>query len=142
MKLLVSACLLGMHCRYDGGGKLCPEILALGEKHQLLPLCPELMGGLPIPRPPAERQGERIVDRLGRDVTGEFQQGAQQVLRLARLWGAEAAVLKERSPSCGKDEIYDDSFQGRLVPGQGILARYLREAGLPVYGETEIGRLL
>ena len=142
MKLLVSACLLGMHCRYDGGGKLCPEILALGEKHQLLPLCPELMGGLPIPRPPAERQGERIVDRLGRDVTGEFQQGAQQVLRLARLWGAEAAVLKERSPSCGKDEIYDGSFQGRLVPGQGILARYLREAGLPVYGETEIGRLL
>lgn len=142
MKLLVSACLLGMHCRYDGGGKLCPEILALGEKHQLLPLCPELMGGLPIPRPPAERQGERIVDRLGRDVTGEFQQGAQQVLRLARLWGAEAAVLKERSPSCGKDEIYDGSFQGRLVPGQGILARYLREAGLPVYGETEIGRML
>ena len=142
MKLLVSACLLGMHCRYDGRGKLCPGILALGEKHQLLPLCPELMGGLPIPRPPAEQQGERIVNCRGRDVTGDFRQGAQQVLRLARLWGAEAAVLKERSPSCGKDEIYDGSFQGRLVPGQGILARYLREAGLPVYGETEIGRLL
>lgn len=142
MRLLVSACLLGVPCRYDGKPKPHPLIDALSERHHLIPVCPEQLGGLPTPRPPAERRGERVVNREGRDVTEAYRRGAEAVLLLCRRLRCEGAVLKERSPSCGKGEIYDGSFSGRLVPGEGVTAALLRTRGIPVYGESEMGELL
>ena len=101
MNILVSACLLGTPCRYNGKGVLAPEVRALMEEHHLIPVCPEILGGLATPRTPAERKGDRVVTKDGADVTKAYERGAKEVLRLARLFGCQAAVLKERSPSCG-----------------------------------------
>ncbi len=142
--LLVSACLLGFACKYSGGSNALPEetLAALRERYRLIPVCPECAGGLPVPRTSAERQGRWVTDRDGRDVTAQFEKGALVALRLARLFGCGEALLKERSPSCGSGEIYDGSFRGRLVPGYGTAAELLREAGIAVYGESAIAKLL
>lgn len=142
--LLVSACLLGFACKYSGGSNALPEetLTALRERYRLIPVCPECAGGLPVPRTSAERQGRWVTDRDGRDVTAQFEKGALVALRLARLFGCGEALLKERSPSCGSGEIYDGSFRGRLVPGYGTAAELLREAGIAVYGESAIAKLL
>ncbi len=137
MRLLVSACLLGCACRYDGGSKPCEAALRLAEKHELFPVCPEQLGGLPTPRPPAEIRGERVVSREGADVTAAYQKGAEEALRLCRLLRADGAVLKARSPSCGKGQVYDGSFSGALAPGDGIAARLLQAHGIPVWTEHE-----
>ena len=141
MNILVSACLLGLPCRYDGRPKPREEVLALGEKHVLIPVCPEQLGGLPTPRPPAEWQGERIVNRAGEDVTAQYLRGGEEAVNLARTLGCEAAVLKERSPACGCLEIYDGSFSGVLKPGKGSAAAALEAAGIPVFGESELDML-
>ena len=143
-KLLVSACLLGFNCKYSGGNNALPaETLAqLRERYRLIPVCPECAGGLPVPRTPAERQGRWVMTRDGRDVTAAYEKGALIALRLARLYGCEAALLKERSPSCGSGAIYDGSFTGRLVPGYGAAAELLREMEIPVIGETKAEELL
>ena len=141
MTILVSACLLGIRCRYDGQSKPNAGVLALGEKHTLIPCCPEQLGGLPTPRSPSEWQGDRIVNRAGEDVTAQYLRGGGEAVKLARTLGCEAAVLKERSPACGSREIYDGSFSGVLIPGEGSAARALRAAGIPVYGESELDRL-
>ena len=138
MRILISACLLGASCRYDGRSKPHPEVLKLAERHQLVPLCPEQLGGLPTPRMPSERQGERVVTADGTDVTEQYQRGAEEALRLCRLLGCDVAVLKERSPSCGKERIYDGTFSGTLADGWGVTAELLRQNGIPVYGESEI----
>ena len=138
MRILISACLLGASCRYDGRSKPHPEVLKLAERHQLVPLCPEQLGGLPTPRMPSERQGERVVTADGTDVTEQYQRGAEEALRLCRLLGCDVAVLKERSPSCGKERIYDGTFSGTLADGWGVTAELLRQNGVPVYGESEI----
>ena len=142
--LLVSACLLGFACKYSGGSNALPEetLTALRERYRLIPVCPECAGGLPVPRTSAERQGRWVTDRDGRDVTAQFEKGALVALRLARLFGCGEALLKERSPSCGSGEIYDGSFRGRLVPGYGTAAELLKEAGIAVYGESAIAKLL
>ena len=142
--LLVSACLLGYACKYSGGSNALPaETLAkLREQYRLIPVCPEVAGGLPVPRTPAERQGRWVVTRDGRDVTAQYEKGALIALRLARMYGCEAALLKERSPSCGSGEVYDGSFTGRLVPGDGSAAELLREMGISVIGETRAEELL
>ena len=141
MRILVSACLLGCACRYDGASKPREEIIALQERHELIPVCPEQLGGLPTPRPPAERQGDRVVTREGRDVTAQYRKGAEEALQLCRLLDCGCALLKERSPSCGCNGIYDGSFSGRLTPGQGVTAELLTRAGIRVYGESEAGEL-
>jgi len=141
MTILVSACLLGLRCRYDGASKPCPEVLALREKHVLIPCCPEQLGGLPTPRAPSEWQGERIANRDGQDVTDEYIRGAQEAVTLARVTGCRLAILKERSPACGNREIYDGSFHGRLIPGSGSAADALKTAGVPVLGESELKQL-
>lgn len=138
MTILVSACLLGVSCRYDGKSKPHPDVLRLKEKHTLIPVCGEIMGGLPTPRTPAERQGERVVTKDGRDVIVAYQRGAEEVLRLAKLYGAAVAVLKERSPSCGSGVIYDGTFTGTLTDGYGVTAQLLRDNGIRVIGESEI----
>lgn len=140
--ILISACLLGVRCRYDGGSKPQEPILRLMEKYTLIPVCPEQLGGLPTPRPPAERIGEQVRTREGRDVTAAYQRGAEEVLRLARRFGCKKALLKERSPSCGHGKIYDGSFSGILVPGSGVAAQWLAAHGLEIFGESQWEALL
>ena len=141
MTLLVSACLLGWPCRYDGRCKGRAEVERLRTRHTLIPFCPEIYGGLPTPRPPAERRGDRVVNDRGQDVTAAYERGAREALRLVRHFGCAAAVLKARSPSCGKGEIYDGSFSRTLIPGSGVTASLLLENGVPVYTEDEIEEL-
>jgi uncharacterized protein YbbK (DUF523 family) len=133
--ILVSACLIGVRCRYDGESKPDPRVIALAKTAALVPVCPEQLAGLPTPRPRHERRGGRIVSELGVDETDAFEHGAQQALLIARLCGASQAVLKARSPSCGVDNIYDGSFCGVLVTGDGVLAALLRDAGIGVTTE-------
>ena len=141
--ILVSACLLGTPCRYDGSGKADARLLKLGAKRQLIPVCPELLGGLPTPRPPAERVGARILDKDGADVTAAFLRGAQETLRLARLLGCKTAILKARSPSCGAGQIYDGTFSGRLIAGHGVTAALLMQNGITVFTEeSDLSHLL
>ena len=141
MKILISACLLGACCRYDGASKAHPLAAALAERHTLVPVCPEQLGGLPTPRPPAERRGGRVVTRSG-DVTEQYLRGAEETLKLCKLLGCEAAVLKERSPSCGRGQVYDGTFSGTLTAGDGVTAELLAAHGIPVYGESQIEKLL
>ena len=136
MRLLISACLLGSCCRYDGASKAHLLAAALAERHTLVPVCPEQLGGLPTPRPPAERRGDRVVTKTGADVTEVYCRGAEETLRLCRLLGCQAAVLKERSPSCGYGEIYDGTHSGTLTVGDGMTAALLAAGGIPVYGES------
>ena len=140
--LLISACLLGVQCRYDGGSKPVMPTVALMEQYHLIPICPEQLGGLPTPREPSERRADTVVSRSGADVTAQFRRGAEQALHLARIFGCKKAVLKERSPSCGAGEIYDGSFTGARVPGDGVTAQLLKANGIAVFGESEIETLL
>ena len=142
MKILVSACLLGVRCRYDGKSKPHPAVERLMEQHTLIPVCGEILGGLPTPRVGAERQGARVVTADGRDVTAAYRRGAEEVLRLAERYGCTAAILKERSPSCGHGAVYDGTFSGKLTAGDGVTAELLTAHGIPVYGESRIGELL
>lgn len=137
-KILISACLLGVCCRYDGQGKANPAAVRLADRCTLIPVCPEQLGGLATPRPPAEIRDGRVVTRLGDDVTDAYRRGAEETLRLARLLHCETAVLKERSPSCGCGAIHDGTFSGGLTAGDGVTAALLKSAGLRVLGESEI----
>ena len=141
MKILISACLLGACCRYDGASKAHPLAALLAERHTLVPVCPEQLGGLPTPRPPAERRGGRVVTQSG-DVTEQYRRGAEEALKLCKLFDCQAAVLKERSPSCGRGQVYDGTFTGALTTGDGVTAALLAAHGIPVYGESQIPELL
>lgn len=138
--ILVSACLLGVSCRYDGGGNLNTILEnAIKEgKVNLVPVCPEIMGGLETPRTPCERQGSKIIAKDGRDCTEAFERGARETLRLAKLYGCRFAFLKERSPSCGFGKIYDGTFSGVLIDGNGVTAELLAENGIDVIGESAL----
>ena len=144
MNILISACLLGLSCRYDGKSKGLDKavIEKLQGKHNLIPACPEQLGGLTTPRNPSERIGKGVFMNSGEDVTAQYRHGAEQALMLARLFGCEAAILKERSPSCGCGEIYDGSFGGVLTAGDGVTAELFKAAGIPVYGESRVEELL
>lgn len=138
MTILVSACLLGCPCRYDGQSKPNDAVLALMEHHTLIPVCPEQLGGLSTPRPPAECKDGGVFTQAGMDVTVQYRRGAQEALRLAQLYGCTCAVLKERSPSCGKDQIYDGTFSHTLLSGDGVTASLFKAHGIAVYGESEV----
>lgn len=137
-KIIVSGCLMGCDCRYKGDNCKCEELLSLAEKHTLIPVCPEQMGGLTTPRDPAEICGNKVISNKGKDVTYEYTKGAEIALYIARLNNADAAVLKANSPSCGKGIIYDGTFSGNKTPGNGIAASAFLEAGFPVFTENEI----
>ena len=139
--ILVSACLLGAACKYSGGNNLCPKVAALVEDYHLVPICPEQLGGLPTPRTPAERQGDRVIAKDGRDVTDAYLRGAQEALKLATLFGCDTAILKARSPSCGAHGIYDGSFTGTVIPGSGVTAALLAASGIRIITEEELERL-
>ena len=138
----MSACLLGVNCRYDGGGKAIAGIAELMGLAELIPVCPEILGGLPTPRTPSERRDGRVIAHDGRDVTAAFRRGAEEARKLAELFGARTALLKERSPSCGSGEIYDGSFSGGLMPGDGVAAELLKSSGIEVFGESRIEELI
>lgn len=142
MNILVSACLMGVECRYNGKGVLEPKLKELMKDHHLIPVCPEIMGGLATPRTPAERRLGRVITKEGEDVTDAYEKGAGEVLRLARLYACRAAVLKERSPSCGRGRIYDGTFTGTLTEGDGVCGECLEAHGIKVYGESQIHHLM
>ncbi|MBR2650617.1 MAG: DUF523 domain-containing protein [Clostridia bacterium] len=144
-KILISACLIGIASRYDGKSKL-PEdgdvIWQVCQKYAPVPFCPEVYGGLPTPRTPSERVGDRVLMKDGRDVTENYERGAEGALMLCKRLGIKKALLKERSPSCGKGKIYDGSFRGVLTEGDGVCAELLISSGIEVFGESEAPRLL
>lgn len=140
-KLLVLACLLGTPCRYDGKSKADARVQALVGKYEIVPVCPEQLGGLPTPRVPSERRGERVVTAGGRDVTEAYRRGAEAALALCQQNGCEAAVLKEKSPSCGCGQIYDGTFSRRLIAGDGVTAEALKAHGITIYGESDVEKL-
>ena len=140
-KLLISACLLGANCRYDGKSKRALDDITLRrlmEKFDILPFCPEIYGGLPTPRVPSERRGDSYITAEGDDVSENYKRGACEGLRLAEMFSVRSAVLKARSPACGKGRIYDGSFSGTLGEGNGALAELLIDNGIKVYTEEEI----
>jgi uncharacterized protein YbbK (DUF523 family) len=142
--VIVSACLAGLRCRYDGAAKPCSEVVRLVAEGKAIPVCPEQLGGLPTPRMPAEIRGERVVRKDGVDVTGEFRRGAEEALKLAQLAGARTAILKAKSPSCGSGKIYDGSFAGRLIDGDGVFASLCKLNAIEVRTEeqTRFDRIL
>ncbi|MBQ4598920.1 MAG: DUF523 domain-containing protein [Clostridia bacterium] len=142
MNILISACLLGCACRYDGKSKTHPAIEMLRAKHTLIPICPEIYGGLPTPRPPSEIVGDRVQNSAGTDVTDAYRRGAEEALRLAELFGCKVAVLKAKSPSCGKGKVYDGTFSRTLTDGDGVTAALLQKHGIKVYTEDEIAEIL
>lgn len=140
-KIIVSGCLFGYDCRYKGDNCKCDELLALADKHVLIPLCPEQLGGLKTPRDPSEIVGDKVLSSQGKDVTYEYKKGAEIALYIAKVNNADAVVLKANSPSCGKGIIYDGTFSGNKIEGNGIAADLFLKAGFPVFTENEIADL-
>lgn len=144
-KIIVSACLLGESCRFDGKSKPNAEVIALKEKYTLIPVCAEVLGGLPTPRLPSEIQlkgKERCVVRIdGKDVTPEYTKGALRVFEIAKENDCKIAVLKARSPSCGKGFVYDGTYTRSLTEGNGICAELLMDNGILVIDETELNKI-
>lgn len=134
---IVSACLVGVACRYDGNSKPVAQVMALVEQGRAIPVCPEQLGGLATPRPSAEHVGDRVITKDGRDATTQFRHGAEQVVKIAKLAGWRRAILKARSPSCGSGQVYDSTFSGTLVSGDGICAALCKANGIKVMTEEE-----
>ena len=140
-KIICSGCLLGLACRYQGDARKNEAITALATEHVLIPVCPEQMGGLPTPRPPAEICEGRVMTAAGDDVTEQYRRGAEMALQVAQMSGAGIAVLKARSPSCGKGSVHDGTFTGGLVSGNGVTAELFLQNGIAVYTEEELDAL-
>jgi len=136
--ILCSACLLGIKCRYDGKDKLIKKVIELSKKKILIPVCPEQLGGLSTPREPAEQKGKRVITKSGKDVTQNFKKGAKEVLKLAKLFGIKEAILKQKSPSCGFGKIYDGSFSGQLIKGNGVTAALLKRNKIKIITEEDL----
>lgn len=137
--ILVSACLLGVPCNHRGQASPSADVQALAAEARLVPVCPETVGGLPTPRPAAEVQPDgRVRTSDGTDVTEAYERGAAATVRLAAAVGASDAVLKARSPSCGCHEVYDGTFSRTRVPGEGVTAGALRQAGVRVRSEEDV----
>lgn len=141
--MLVSACLLGVACNHLGRANRSEAVVALAANHRLIPVCPEVAGGLPTPRPAAEVQGDGSVrTEAGDDVSLAYRRGAAAAVALARAAGARDAVLKARSPSCGCHEVYDGTFTRQRVPGEGVTAAALRQAGIDVRSEEDVAGMV
>lgn len=136
--ILVSACLAGIRCKWNGELIQNEAVMNLVKNGEAVPVCPERLGGLPTPREPAEIAGGRVLSKTGKDLTEAFLRGAKEALRIARRHGCAKAILKARSPSCGSTQIYDGGFSGKLIPGDGITAKLLKENGIVVLSEEEI----
>ncbi|MCX6748631.1 MAG: DUF523 domain-containing protein [Candidatus Pacearchaeota archaeon] len=135
---ITSACLAGVKCMWDGEAKPCEKVIELVKQGKAIPVCPEQFGGLPSPRIPAEQKGERVIRKEGVDVTIQFEKGAEETLKIAQLINCKEAILKSKSPSCGSGKIYDGSFSGKLIDGDGITAKLLKKAGIKILTEEQI----
>ena len=143
MNILVSACLLGNPCRYDGKSKPSEKVISLGKSHRLIPVCPEAAGGLSIPRTPCEIVGERVMSRAGVDCTAQYNKGAEVALTLCKKYNCNCAVLKANSPSCSNCGVYDGTFSRTLITDKnGVTAELLLKNGIKVYNENEIDSLV
>ena len=140
--VLISACLFGEKCRYDGGDNLIGNLDKIRNLCNLIPVCPEVLGGLSTPRNPSEIVGERVISNVGKDVTEEYTKGAEKALKTAIENGCEFALMKAKSPSCGVGKVYDGTFSRNLVDGDGITTKLLKKHGIKVYNETEIDEFL
>ena len=141
MNIMVSACLLGENCKYSGGNNRDERVLAFVKGHEVIPVCPEVMGGLPTPRPPAEIVSGMVINRDGVSVDREFRTGADMALEIARREKIDLAILQSRSPSCGVKEIYDGSFTGTKIPGRGVFAQLLAQNGFAVMDREDVPSL-
>lgn len=141
-KLLISACLIGDKVKYDGKSNYNPKIKELLEKYELVPFCPEVEGGLSTPRAPSEIKNDKVINIEGRDVTHQFEKGAELAYNICMYLGIKTVILKKLSPSCGSNEIYDGSFSHKIVEGNGITAQYLKTKGINVLTEDDIDTLL
>ncbi len=135
---ICSACLLGIKCRYDGKDKRNKKVINLSKTEVLIPVCPEQLGGLSTPREPAEQRGKKVFTKSGKDVSENFRRGAEQVLRTAKLYGIKEAILKQKSPSCGCGQIYDGSFSGKVIKGDGVTSLLLKKNGIKVITEEDL----
>lgn len=140
--VLISACLYGEKCRYDGGDNLISRLDEIKKVCNLFPVCPEVIGGLETPRNPAEIVCEKVVSNAGKDVTNEYRKGAETALETALENDCKIALMKAKSPSCGSGKIYDGTFTRTLTSGDGITVRLLKENGIKVFDETQIKELL
>lgn len=138
MTILVSACLLGENCKYNGGNNRNERVLKYVEGHEVIPVCPEMLGGLPCPRKPVEWVGERVLTRDGDDCTEAFRLGVQRALDMIGNRQVDLAILQSRSPTCGVKQIYDGTFSGVRIDGQGALARSLKERGIPLLDAEDV----
>ena len=141
-KILISGCLFGWHVRYDHGDIPCEDEIFLKWKSEgrLVPVCPEVFGGLPTPRPDSQRIGNKVIACTGPDVTAEYEQGAIEAVRLAKDNRVKFCIMKEDSPSCGSTMIYDGTFTDKKIAGQGLAVQYLRAAGFTVFNENELAK--
>ena len=137
-KILVSACLLGIDCKYSGGNNLNEKVLEYIKNYEVIPVCPEIMGGLSTPRPPSERIGDKVLNNQGTNVTNEYTKGALETLKLAKLFNVKKALLKAKSPSCGKGKIYDGTFTSTLIEGNGVTVDLLESNGIEVISEQDL----
>lgn len=138
MKIMVSACLLGENCKYSGGNNRSEKVLEYIAGHEVFPVCPEVMGGLSVPRAPAEIVNGRVINREGVSVDAQFRLGAEKALEIAKREGIDLAILQPRSPSCGAREIYDGTFSGKRIPGSGVFAALMKENGFAVMDADEL----
>lgn len=137
-RLLVSACLLGVNCKYSGGNNYNEKVIDYIKDYEVIPVCPEIMGGLSTPRPPSEIIGNKIINNIGVDVTNEYTKGAEETLKLAKLFNVKKALLKAKSPSCGNGKIYDGTFSGILTTGNGVTVNLLKDNGIEVLSEQDL----
>jgi uncharacterized protein YbbK (DUF523 family) len=135
---IVSACLAGIKCSYKQKSNACQKVIDLVASGKAIPVCPEQLGGMPTPRIPSEKSGNKVISENGDDVTLQFIKGAKEAFRIAKLVGCNQAILKANSPSCGSGQVYDGTFSGTLVKGDGIFAKLLKDNGVTVISEKEI----
>ncbi len=140
--LLISSCLLGNNVKYNGKNNYIKEVELLKNKYNLIVICPEVMGGLPIPRIPSEILNDKVINKEGKDVTIHFNKGREEAIKLVKKYNIKKALLKEGSPSCGSHYIYDGTFSGNKIDGVGVTTKKLIELGLDIYSEKEIEKLL
>ena len=131
-KILVSSCLLGLNCKYNGGNNYSEEVEEYLKDYDVIPICPEIMGGLPTPRVPSEKIGDKVITNDGRDVTEQYKKGAEETLFLAKKYHVKKALLKLKSPSCGSGKIYDGTFTHFLIDGDGVTAELLKNNGIEI----------
>lgn len=136
--IIVSACLAGVKCSGDGSARPCQKVIDLVRQGEAIPVCPEQLGGLPTPRAPSERRDDKVFTKDGGDVTSEFRKGAEEALKIAQLANCNEAILKSKSPSCGSGKVYDGTFSGKLVNGDGVFAELLKRSDIKVMNEEDM----